>query len=165
MNNYDIDKIFESLYFEYNERTEGSYYAFTCLANAYHFIRLLPISDDRKEKWLSKVKNVKVDCGTVRDIEEIVDNDIKRIERVIRSGSDKYNDDEIMLILSERIDIDLVQKCLKFIGKPGKKRDYAHIDERIIEIAKCNKIDYLSTVKQFKMNSGYPIEHPLLSIQ
>lgn len=135
------------------------YHAIQLLGEIYNCLSLL--SNPKQKEWLNKLHNETISEIAIKKIESEVTNDIRMLKRLI-SAKNSFLFEEMVLILTRRIQVDLVLFVLREIGideMSTNKKDLADLDEEINIISKMqrNKEEFNYAIKSIKKNWGIPI--------
>ena len=146
----------------------GEYYgAAKRLAELSHC--LSGLSDDARNDWSERIKFFASPMpeGAITVLENGLVGDAERIRRILSIGS-RWNEDEVLLVLGMRIEIDLM---LSFLSEYCSYNVTAplpieYIDERLVELAKSkeHKRHFRWAIDMMKKNWGLPIDSKWLRL-
>ncbi len=156
---FDLEKSFQSLLKEYNEliAVQEHYAAASRLAQIFHCLK--NTNQNFKDKWFEKLANISFSDAAVKAIKTRINKGAQRIKHVLSIGS-TWNDDEVLMILQQRIFIDLFDEFFRELYKIDLQLPCEEIDDLIISTAKTqgNKQAFLSAIRLMQKNWGLPIE-------
>ena len=165
MNN-NIKAIFQERYDEYLKfRDCGEFFgAISNLSEIHNCIIHGQLDYSLCREWKEKLEGIPLSEEIIRSVKASIDEKYLRIQRIMSIG-DIFNDDEFLLILTFRVQIELV---VDFLG--GKKADINGVDisrldyeiEEIIE-SKKNRKAFNSALSQMRKNWGLPITNKWFS--
>ncbi len=152
----DLGKELSERFIEYQHfRNEGAYHAaLKRLAEISHCIPQL----DRPErsKWAERLRKEALTEEIIRAVKDGMEEDAQRIRRIFSHGS-VWNDEEILLVLTIRIQIDLALAFLNERAVVTVATD--DIDEQMVHISKTsqNRRSFEVAIKLINANWGLPI--------
>lgn len=129
------------------------------LAEMNNFLSVYNGSNKIKYKWIDLVEKKFTNSNfRIEDIVLAVNSDLKKIEKVISIGSE-FNDDEFLLILTLKVQVELIADFFNNIGLNDMLPEFDNLDREIIEVSnqKQNKIEFNKAANQMQKNWGFPI--------
>jgi len=141
----------------------GPYSSIKILGELYNCV--LKLDKTIQPEWLERIRDV---CFSEVQLQIIVDElekDIKNIERLL-SIFNVWIEEEIVLILTLRIEVELISNVLTFIGYNKVSADFSSIDEKILQISQAedSKRAFSESVSLIKKNWGMPITNKWLDL-
>jgi hypothetical protein len=136
----------------------GEYHsALTYLAAISHCVPKLDTA--AQSKWVDFLRKEHPSEDAIRAAGIGIEKAAQIIRRILSIGT-KWNDDEILLVLQKRIEIDLLLHFLNECCSRQLSIPLDDVDEAILHLAnsKENKRDFKLVVNQIKKNWGLPIE-------
>jgi hypothetical protein len=143
----------------------GVYYnALTYLAEIFHCLPALDDASDRR--WTNTLRSEKLSAETLNAAIAGIEKDAQIIRRILSVGA-VWNDDEILLVLTKRVQIDLLLVFLTEFCSYDRTVNIGDIDERINSISqtKENKHTFEEARNLMKKNWGLPIKSKWLSTE
>ncbi|MBO0799548.1 MAG: hypothetical protein J2P31_12070, partial [Blastocatellia bacterium] len=130
----DSETTFKECFQEYSEMLrEGDFYsAFSILARMLRSLPILP--DNKKSEWMDRIHGEAISKQSIEAILAGVRRDIYRLNKIL-SVEGEYNDDECVLILTLRNQIEAIRFFLQERGAYYLDVDLAEIDQKINLIA------------------------------
>lgn len=148
--------------FETLNRQKHVYAAFLRLADIASVLSCAP--PDVRQWYESKLSSVSLDSVAKEHLQEGILSQYAKISRIMSVG-DKWNEDELLLLITIKVQIDLLLEFLASRGVRFESSEESKISIAISEIASSP-----SNVKTFKRaallarrNWGVPIRHKLFS--
>ena len=119
-------------------------------------------SQAAKERWRSRIDEARSSIEKQECIQSELDERVHKLHRIVSAGT-KFVYEEIVVIISERIQIDLVLG-LPSIGLKVNHSMLERIDDDITTLSSAlvNQSAYSAAKKSVRKNWGNPIRHTLL---
>lgn len=133
--------------------------AYSAIQKLGEIFNCLPmLSRSKQMEWIEQLRNERLSEATIDSVKSKIENDIKSIERIVSVGS-KFIVEEFVLILTSRIQIELVLDLLQELGFDEIKVESDEIDDKITRISqvKENKEAFKDAISLLKKNWGVPI--------
>lgn len=150
----------EYMYFKDYNDTLGAFFR---LSQIYNCIPRL----EKKEqsRWLKIVRKETLNQEQIQLIKTNLEGHVEHMERLLSAFSDWIFED-IVLLLTIRIYMDLATDLLKEFGYLNEEFDLKDIDENIQDISKTKsgKSEFISAVKSIRRNQPLPINNTWLSV-
>jgi hypothetical protein len=160
------EKIFNEYFQEYSEmlRAGDSYSAVSILARMLRSLQTLPT--DKMSEWKERILGEAISQESLEAAVAGVRRDVSRLNKILSTGS-KYNDDECVLILTLRNQIEAVQLFLQERYSYHMDIVLTDIDEAIRLIAKSeeNRHSFAKAINQIIENGRLSFDGKLLSLQ
>lgn len=117
-----------------------------------------------RTKWDERLNQLQLTEEVLKAAELGVDRDVKYIERVLSIGT-IWNDDEILLVLQQRIFVDLFLDFYRYRFNREIPLDLDRADRLIKSVARTpeNKRSYEIAIRLMKKNWGLPIRSKWLN--
>jgi thymidylate synthase len=154
----EIENALQECWAEYeNFLRAGAYYS-AVLRLAEIFNCLPRMNKKAKERWGKRVDREPLAIDVIKNAVASLKANAQRIRQVLSIG-DTWNEDEILLILLTRTQIDILSR---FLTQKASEIDVAldDIDEMINQMAQSNqnRRNYVLTVRQMRENSRLPTD-------
>ena len=154
-----INRILEERFTEYKVllKAKECYGAILRLAEIFNC--LSQIEEPFYSKWTERLQSEQLQDEVIQTALVGLERNAERIRRVLSVG-DVWNEDEILLILTKRIQIEMLLQFLKEIYSHSMEVFLDDIDRKVEEISasKQNGRTYKLVVAQLKRNWGLPID-------
>lgn len=162
---FDLEKKLDEKFEEYRcfLRGEGIYRAMVILGEIYNCI---PKLDRIKQiKWTKRIHNVRLNEHQLQSIIIKAKGEIREIERLL-SIFNVWIVEEIVLILTLKIQVDLVIAVLNEMGYREADINLYAIDEKILQISKAeaSKRPFAESVNLINKNWGMPLTNRWLDV-
>lgn len=130
--------------------------AATRLAEIVHCLPMLRKAS--RQKWTERLQIETLPDDFIQAIKVGLENDVQRIRRVLSIGT-TWNGEEILLVLTLRIQVDLGVAFLNDWCSVEVKTNTADIDECIVRLSKTreHKRHFAESIGLMKKNWGLPI--------
>jgi hypothetical protein len=114
--------------------------------------------------WKDRLRKEPLPEDVTQIVKTEIEKDIQQVKRILSFGT-KWTVEEIVLVLSNRIDVDLVSFFLKEYCFLNLTIELEDVDEAIIRVAKSkeNNYNFRVAVSVLKKNWGFPIDNQWLS--
>ena len=145
---------------EYERLKAKGVLAITMLCEINHFILRCDANEQSKEHWLNLVKDEFTKNFDCNEIVSKIQQDYKKIKKIISVGED-FNEDEFLLILTLRIEMDLKKEFCDQMKVGISFPDCDSLDEEIILLPRKtqnNKKEYERAISLMKKNWGFLIQ-------
>lgn len=163
MNEFDLEKRLNEKFQEYMIFLHGGgiYPAIQILAGINNCIPKLKKTE--QNKWLKLLHSEKIDKDSLQIIMSELRKDIYEIKRLL-SIFNVWIVEELVLVLTLRIQVDLVIALLDEMNLLIEDIDLQNIDKKILEISIANKskLPFKSSVNLINKNWGLPIRNKWL---
>jgi len=123
------------------------------------FYCLPQLDEAGRAKWMDQLWKEALPDNVVQVVVAGIEKDAQRIRRILSVGS-KWNDDELLLVLQLKIEIEMLLAFLKRRYSHIPSSSFDDIDEDLTRIARSkeNKRDFERAVSLMVKNWGLPID-------
>lgn len=153
---HSLEKELNERFSEYIELTKVGMH-FNAMMNLVQIHHCLPIMDiETRSKWSEKLKQARPNEEALKAAELAVDREVKYIERVLSIGT-IWNDDEILLVLQQRIYIDMFLDYYRDFTGRDVPISVSKADELIVSVARTkeNRRSYEIAIRLMKKNWSF----------
>jgi hypothetical protein len=158
MNEFDLKKLLNEKFSEYMffKSYEDTLGAFFRLGEIYNCVPRL--EKEERSHWLEVIRKEKLNEQQIQLIKSDLERKVKEMEKLLAVFSD-WIFEEIVLILTIRIYVDLAIALLNELGYLEESFDLKDIDAGIRDISKSksSKHDFEASVNSIRKNWGLPI--------
>ena len=162
----NFETVFDDRFKEYIELKEANEYygAISILAQ---MLKSLPIlSKSKQSEWARRLNSEPISEEIIEAVLVGINRDVNRLKRILSVGS-RFNDDEIVLVLTLRYQIEVIMSFL--FENCSLKTDISldDIDSVIQSMARSNenKRAFGEAINQIKRNSRLPFDNKLLNLR
>ena len=155
-----LNEALEQTFQEFQEFEKQEEYgsSFERLAEIYNVLENQELPKKVKFTWMEKVNSALASFGCFEDVEARVKSNVDRVNRIFSVG-ESFDEDEILLILTLMIEVDLGLALFGHLKCYPISLDYESLNSKLneIESSNVNKNDFLLAVQMIKKNSLLPI--------
>jgi len=160
----DLEERLNEKYSEYVlfKRGGSQYRAVQLLGEIYNCV---PKLDKKKQvKWLKCVRKERLDKHSFQEIIAKLERDIREIKRLL-SIFDVWIVEEIVFIMTLKIQVDLVIAVFEEVGYEEINISLTNIDKKISQISRgeTSKRPFAESIKLIRKNWGMPISNKWLN--
>src|SRR5437867_4098194 len=157
-----MEQVLERLYNERLRSGGDCYGAFIRMVEIYSVLD--EIRNHSREKFKGLCLTIELSPEDRRTLRNEIQRNVDKILRILSIGK-TWIFEEFVMVVTERIQIDLVLRYLKDLGLQLEFESYQSLDEALENAVKSprNRRAYNQAIAACRMNWGLPIKHPLLS--
>jgi hypothetical protein len=161
-----FNKALHQNYEEYQELFQNGEIYSAVIRLAEIFVCLPSLNRVQQKEWKEILEEVSLSDKSIKAIEIGVQKDLQRITKILSVGN-KWNEDEILLLLLKRINIDIVLHYLKERYKLALKISLSDTDALIENalMSKQNELTYKKVINQMGRHTLLPIETKWLELK
>jgi hypothetical protein len=161
---FNLERSFQEKFQEYKKLILiGEYYAAVSrLVQIFHCLN--DADQEVRDKWVKQLRSERLPDAALHAIKAEISKDVEYIKHVLSIG-EEWNDDEILLVLQQRIFVDLFEDFLRQLYGIDLQLSVEQVDNMIESTAKTkqNKWAFESAIRLMRRNWGLPIKSKWLS--
>lgn len=155
----NIQKSWEQ-YISFADNTDTAYGAIVEVSEIYHVLKYFDVDKSTSNKWINNIRELNFSSDFIKSSTNEMMEDYEYVSKVLSIG-DYWNDDEWLLVLLYRLQLELAKDFFIYKGYPYPNIDLEELykESHGLSQTKKNKKSFNLALTQMKKNSPLPFKN------